>query len=110
MFDRGPCEGCQIRDQTIADLRDQLREAHKTALAVIDSKAYTTRYLAEAALNRGRGPRKDEEAQATSPEEFRRRRFQGTLTSEEAERSFAAEAEIANAGAVASGPRGIDEA
>jgi len=108
MFEKGPCEGCRLREETIADLREQLREANKTSLAVIDARAYAIRYMAEAQANRGKPPARAAETPPTSPEEFRRRRFHTPMTSEEVEATFAAEAAEAQGNAGASGPRGVD--
>ena len=87
----GSCDGCRIRDETIKELRDQLREAHQTSLAVIDAKAYVLRYQAD----RGTRPEPSKafEAPASSPGDFRRRSFQAPLSSEEIEAQFAAERE-----------------
>lgn len=98
---KSECDGCRMRDQTILDLRDQLKEANKTSLAVIDAKAYALRYLAENGNHRP--PGKPVEIPATSPGELRRRRFQSDLSPEELERTFAAEAAELNATAGATG-------
>jgi hypothetical protein len=95
------CEGCAMRDVTIADLREQLREAHKTALSVIDSKAYAIRYAAERSAQREE--RQSSDARASSPAEIRGRTYRPQLTSEEIERSFAAEAAAAQGGAGSTG-------
>jgi len=97
------CDGCKVRDETIAQLRQQLDDFQRTILALADAKAYAVKY-----------PRGNADRQAPldadgnpirlgpqSPAELRRQRFKGpieTLTPEEIERSFAAEAEARNRG------------
>ncbi len=99
----GKCEGCAMKDETIAQLRGLLEEATKTALAAVDARAYQIRWP------RGkpdRDPPLDAEGNPirlgpTSPADLRRSRFKGppeTLSTEEIERSFAAEAEARNRG------------
>lgn len=39
-----PCEGCKLRQETIDDLREQLRELNKAYLAVSDKAAYRMLY------------------------------------------------------------------
>ena len=99
----GKCDGCAMKDETIAQLRGLLEEATKTALAAVDARAYQIRYP------RGK-PDRPEPTDAegnpirlgpTSPADLRRSRFKGpveTLTADEIERSFAAEAEARNRG------------
>jgi len=94
----GACDGCRMRDETIADLREQLREATKTSLAVIDAKAYAIRYAAD----RPKPETRVAEAPPLTPGELRRRRFQTPLTSEEVEAQFAAERDEIQATAGAS--------
>jgi len=99
----GACDGCRMRDETITDLREQLREAMKTSLAVVDARAYAIRYAAERPARPE--PRAVGEAAPTTPAELRRRQFRPPMTSEEVEAQFAAERESfqANAGATVPG-------
>ncbi len=97
----GPCDGCRLRDDTIADLRAQLAEAFKTSLAVIDARAYRLRYPDE---ERAARPHVDGAAPDTTPGEMRHRRFNPQLTSEEIEAQFSAERDRAQAGAGATRP------
>lgn len=91
------CEGCRLKDEVIALLKDQVTEAHKTALSVIDAKAYVLRFPA------GKPRRESEpmEMPPLTPGEFRRqpeRNDRPLMTNEEIEKSFAAEAELRNRG------------
>lgn len=99
----GPCDGCRMRDETIADLREQLREAMKTSLAVVDARAYAIRYAAERPERPA--PRVVGDAPPTTPAELRRRTFRPPMTSEEVEAQFAAERDEfqAHAGATVPG-------
>jgi len=97
------CDGCKVRDDTIAQLRQQVEDFQRTILALADAKAYAVRYPRG---NADRQPPLDAEGHPIrlgpqSPAELRRQRFKGaveTLTAEEIERSFAAEAEARNRG------------
>jgi hypothetical protein len=90
------CEGCRLKDETIADLREQVREAHKTALAVIDAKAFALRFQAEKV--RPAAPAIPEGPPLSSAADFRHQRYIPPLSSEEIEMSFALEAAERNRG------------
>lgn len=102
----GACDGCRLRDETISELRAQLREATKTSLAVIDARAYAIRYAAERPARPE--PRAVTEATPTTPGELRRRTFRPPMTSEEVEAQFAAEREEFQARAGATAPGGME--
>ena len=95
----GACDGCRMRDETIADLREQLREATKTSLAVIDAKAYVLGY----GVDRPKPEPRAAAEMPLTPGELRRRRFQTPLTSAEVEAEFAAQRDEIQATAGATG-------
>lgn len=88
----GQCDGCKLRDDTIKDLREQLREANKMALAVIDAKAYALMHPPERVKA---DPNQKPAPLGGGPADFRRRRFVPEMSSEEIEATFQAQRDAA---------------